>query len=60
MKKFLKVIGILAGLIVLKVGIQAWFFIGGTLCIFMAIAGLFIPAVMNIETKHKETRPAYI
>jgi DHA3 family macrolide efflux protein-like MFS transporter len=32
-----------------RIGIQAWFFLGGSLCVLMGISGLFIPAVMNIE-----------
>ncbi len=42
---------IIAGPVADRAGIQAWFFIGGVLCIVMAVAGLFIPAVMNIEEK---------
>lgn len=30
-------------------GIQAWFLVGGSLCILMGVAGLFIPSVMSIE-----------
>jgi len=41
----------IAGPVADRVGIQAWFLIGGVLCIFMAVTGLFIPAVMNIEKK---------
>ncbi len=40
---------IIAGPISDKMGIQTWFLLGGSICILMAIAGLFIPAVMNIE-----------
>lgn len=40
---------LIAGPISDTVGIQAWFFIGGILCMFMAVLGLFIPAMMNIE-----------
>jgi DHA3 family macrolide efflux protein-like MFS transporter len=32
-----------------RIGIQAWFFLGGSLCVLMGISGLFIPPVMNIE-----------
>lgn len=32
-----------------RYGIQAWFLLGGALCLFMALAGLFVPAVMNME-----------
>ena len=38
-----------------RFGIQAWFLLGGLLCILMAVAGLFIPAVMNIEEKRGVT-----
>jgi MFS transporter, DHA3 family, macrolide efflux protein len=41
----------IAGPLADRVGIQTWFFLGGALCVLMAIAGLFIPAVMNIEEK---------
>lgn len=36
-------------------GIQAWFLLGGSLCVLMAVAGLFIPAVMNIEQQRSIT-----
>jgi len=39
----------IAGPVADRVGIQAWFLLGGILCIFMALTGLFIPAVMNME-----------
>jgi len=42
---------LIAGPVADRAGIQSWFLLGGVLCIFMAIAGLFIPAVMNIENK---------
>ena len=42
---------IIAGPVADRVGIQAWFLLGGILCIFMAVTGLFIPAVMNMEKK---------
>lgn len=41
----------IAGPVADRVGIQAWFLLGGSLCVLMAVAGLFIPAVMNIEAK---------
>jgi DHA3 family macrolide efflux protein-like MFS transporter len=43
---------LIAGPVADLVGIQAWFLLGGSLCVVMAVAGLFIPAVMNIEEKH--------
>ena len=41
---------ILAGPISDRVGIQAWFLLGGMLCILMSVVGMLIPAVRNIET----------
>jgi DHA3 family macrolide efflux protein-like MFS transporter len=43
----------IAGPVADRVGIQAWFLLGGLLCIVMAVAGLFIPAVMDIEQRGK-------
>lgn len=42
---------VIAGPVADRVGIQAWFLLGGSLCLLMAAAGMFIPAVMNIEEK---------
>lgn len=42
-----------AGPISDKFGIQSWFLIGGILCIVMAVVGLMIPAVINIEERDK-------
>jgi hypothetical protein len=39
----------IAGPVADRFGIQAWFLLGGIMCIFMAVTGLFIPAVMNME-----------
>ncbi len=39
----------IAGPIAEQFGIQAWLFMGGGLCILMALFGLCTPAVMNIE-----------
>ena len=45
-------IGLLvAGLVAGRFSIQVWFLFGGLLCILMAICGLFIPAVMQIESR---------
>jgi MFS transporter, DHA3 family, macrolide efflux protein len=41
----------IAGPLADRSGIQAWFLLGGALCVLMGVAGLFIPAVMNIEEK---------
>jgi len=45
----------IAGPVADRIGIQTWFLLGGILCIFMAMTGLFIPAVMNIEKKGNHT-----
>jgi len=34
-------------------GIQAWYIIGGSICILATIAAFFIPAIMNIEQNQK-------
>lgn len=39
----------IAGPVTDMVGIQAWFLLGGSLCILMGVVGLMIPAVMHIE-----------
>jgi MFS transporter, DHA3 family, macrolide efflux protein len=45
-------IGLLvAGPVADRAGVQTWFLLGGLLCVAMGLAGLFIPAVMNIEGK---------
>ncbi|HSG42823.1 MAG TPA: MFS transporter [Anaerolineales bacterium] len=41
----------IAGPVADRVGIHAWFLLGGILCILMAVTSLFIPAVMNMEKK---------
>lgn len=40
---------LIAGPLSDKFGIQTWFLLGGTICILMAVAGFFIPALKNIE-----------
>jgi len=42
----------IAGPVADRVGIQAWFLLGGILCVVTGIAWLFIPAVMGIEEQH--------
>ena len=34
-----------------RIGVQAWFLVGGALCVLMGIGGFFIPALMTIEEK---------
>ncbi len=40
---------LIAGPLSDKFGIQTWFLLGGSICILMAVAGFFIPALKNIE-----------
>jgi DHA3 family macrolide efflux protein-like MFS transporter len=45
-------IGLLvAGPVADRFSIQVWFLFAGVLCIVMAVGGLFIPAVMQIESR---------
>jgi DHA3 family macrolide efflux protein-like MFS transporter len=43
----------IAGPVADRAGIQTWFLPGGILCILMAVTGLFVPAVMNMEKNSK-------
>jgi DHA3 family macrolide efflux protein-like MFS transporter len=45
----------IAGPVADHAGIKTWFFLGGLLCVLMSVAGLFIPAVMNIENHQSRT-----
>ncbi|GAB4415599.1 MAG: MFS transporter [Anaerolineales bacterium] len=38
-------------------GIRFWFILGGTICILMTIAAVFVPAIMNIETNNNSNAP---
>jgi DHA3 family macrolide efflux protein-like MFS transporter len=44
---------LIAGPLSDKFGIQTWFLLGGTICILMAVAGFFIPALKNIEKERQ-------
>jgi MFS transporter, DHA3 family, macrolide efflux protein len=46
----------IAGPVTDLIGVQAWFLVGGVMCVLMALAGFFIPAVMNMEAQ----RPAVV
>jgi MFS transporter, DHA3 family, macrolide efflux protein len=43
----------IAGPVSDRLGIQAWFLLGGTACVLMGVLGVFIPAVMQIEEKQR-------
>jgi len=36
------------------VGIRFWFIFGGSVCVLMAVAATFNPAIMNIETNNEQ------
>lgn len=36
-------------------GIRVWFWMGGLICLFIGVAGFFIPTVMNIENNQEIT-----
>jgi DHA3 family macrolide efflux protein-like MFS transporter len=45
---------LVAGPISDLLGVRTWYLIGGSACIIMALVGLFIPAIMNIEENHQK------
>jgi len=45
---------IIAGPLSDRVSIQTWFLLAGILCLIMAVVGMFIPAVMNLESNHQD------
>jgi DHA3 family macrolide efflux protein-like MFS transporter len=49
---------IVAGPVADAIGVQNWYVIGGVACILMAVVGYSLPAVMNIEDNHRQTREA--
>lgn len=54
---------IIAGPVADLIGVQSWYLIGGVSSILMAVIGLSIPAVMNIEDNHRgisKTRPEQV
>ncbi|MBN2388305.1 MAG: MFS transporter [Anaerolineales bacterium] len=40
---------LIAGPVADLLGVRVWYIFGGTVCVLMAMAALFIPAIMNIE-----------
>jgi DHA3 family macrolide efflux protein-like MFS transporter len=45
---------LIAGPLSDKFGIQTWFLLGGMICLLMAFAGFFIPALKNIEAERQD------
>lgn len=46
-----------AGPVADQAGIQTWFFLGGGLCVVMAVAAFFVPVIMNIENGRGSQAP---
>lgn len=44
---------VIAGPLADRLGVQSWFIIGGVSTLLMAVGGLFIPAIMNLEQGRK-------
>jgi len=44
---------VIAGPLADRLGVQSWFIIGGVSTLLMAMGGLFIPAIMNLEQGRK-------
>ena len=49
---------IVAGPVADTIGVQSWYVIGGVTCIFLAVVGYSLPALMNIEDNHRNGEPA--
>ncbi len=39
------------------IGIRAWFWLGGLLCLLMGAGAFFVPSIMNVERNHSGQRP---
>lgn len=48
---------LIAGPLSDRIGIQIWYVISGVVCVVLAVAGFFIPAVMGIEHNHQGLKP---
>jgi DHA3 family macrolide efflux protein-like MFS transporter len=42
------------------IGIQTWFWFGGVICLLIGIGAFFVPAIMNMESNHKNEKPASV
>ena len=40
------------------IGVQAWYIVGGLVCVLMGIGGFFVPALVHIEDNHQTNLPA--
>jgi DHA3 family macrolide efflux protein-like MFS transporter len=48
---------LLAGPFADRLGIRVWFWVGGLLCVMIALGAFFVPAIMNVEGYGQETPP---
>ncbi len=51
---------IIAGPVADRFGVQSWFLFSGAVCILMALAAFFVPALLNIEAHAPVTAPAEV
>lgn len=49
---------LVAGPIADAAGVQVWYVIGGSACIIMAVAASAVPAIMNLDQKHRAAHGA--
>ena len=40
------------------IGVQAWYIVGGLVCVLMGIGGFFVPALVHLEDNHQTSVPA--
>jgi DHA3 family macrolide efflux protein-like MFS transporter len=45
---------LVAGPVADALGVRFWYIVGGSICILMTLAALFIPAIMNIEQNNQQ------
>ncbi len=48
---------LVAGPVADWLGVRTWYLIGGSMCIVMAVAALFIPAIMHMEENREKNQP---
>lgn len=47
-----------AGPVADTIGVQAWYIVGGLVCVLMGIGGFFVPALVHMEDNHQTNLPA--
>jgi DHA3 family macrolide efflux protein-like MFS transporter len=51
---------LIAGPVADAVGVRVWYIVGGVACVIVAVMGLGIPAVVNLEQNNGQNRPAAV